>query len=297
MQTIKNNSLNFIATLTAGIGLAAISSQAADAPKSDWTSDLIAPVANPILFESPTINNELRPLFLYHRLNDDFVTKGGDVEVYALQFRLKLTDRLALIATKDGYIDFNPKTGLSHETGFADITAGLKYALVNDEQNKFLLTPGFTYTIPLGDKDVFQGNENGSGQFDLFVSAEKSVSDVQIMGNLGVIVPLDSNDDTAQLHYSLQAAYPLSQWFKPFVVLNGYTVLSEGNGLALGSEGYDVINFGTSNAGGETQIVLGAGFRTSLSKCVDLGFAYEKGVDHSHGIFDDRITADLVWKF
>ena len=297
MQTIKSNSRNLIVTLTAGIGLAAVAAQGADNTKSDWTSDLIAPVANPILFESPTIGSELRPLFLYHQLNDKFATKGGDVEVYALQFRLRLTDRLALIATKDGYIDFNPKTGLKHETGMADITAGLKYALVNDEQNKFLLTPGFTYTIPIGTDRVFQGDDNGSGQFDLFVSAEKSVSDVQIMGNLGVIVPIDSDKDTAQLHYSLQVAYPVCQWFKPFAVLNGYTVLSEGNGLALGSEGYDVINFGASNAGGETQIVLGAGFRTAISKSVDLGFAYEKGVDHSNGIFDYRITADVVWKF
>jgi len=293
---MKNKTLNLVATLTAGLGLAA-SAQAADAPKSDWTSELIAPVANPILFESPTIGSEVRPLFLYHRLNDNFATQGGDVEVYALQFRLKLTEKLALIATKDGWIDFNPDKALSHESGFADIAAGLKYQLVNDEQNKFLVTPGFTYTFPLGGKKVFQGSHNGAGQFDFFVSAEKSVSEVQVMGNLGVILPLDTDQDTSQLHYSLQIAYPVCQWFKPFVVLNGYTILSEGNGPAFGSEGYDVINFGTSNAGGETQIALGGGFRSSLSESVDVGIAYEKGVDHTAGIFDDRITVDLVWKF
>lgn len=293
---MKNKSLNLVATLTAGLGLAA-SAQAADAQQSDWTQDLVAPVANPILFESPAIGSEVRPLFLYHRLNDDFVTQGGDVEVYALQFRLKLTDRLALIATKDGYVDFNPDAVLPHSEGFADVAAGLKYALINDEQNKFLLTPGFTYTFAIGDNDVFQGNENGSGQFDLFVSAAKGLGELQLMGNVGLILPLDSDDDTSQLHYSVQLAYPTCQWFKPFVVLNGYTVLSDGNGLALGSEGYDVINFGTSNASGETQIILGGGFRSSLSQSVDLGFAYEKGVDHSDGIFDDRLTVDLVWKF
>lgn len=293
---MKNKTLNLVATLTAGLGLAA-TAQAADASKSDWTSELIAPVANPILFESPTIGSEVRPLFLHHRLNDNFPTQGGDVQVYALQFRLKLTERLALIATKDGYVDFNPDAALTHEEGFADVAAGLKYALINDEENKFLLTPGFTYTIPIGDEDVFQGNDQGSGQFDLFVSAAKNVGNVQFMANVGGIIPLDSDKDTSQLHYSVQAAYPLSQWFKPFVCLNGYTILSDGEGPALGSEGYDVINFGTSNAGGETQIVLGGGFRTSLSESVDLGFAYEKGVDHTDGIFDDRITVDLVWKF
>lgn len=293
---MKNKTLNLVATLTAGLGLAA-SAQAADAAKSDWSAELIAPVANPILFESPTIGSEVRPLFLYHRLNDDFATQGGDVQVYALQFRLKLTERLALIATKDGYVDFNPDAALTHESGFADITAGLKYALIKDEDNKFLLTPGFTYTIPIGDEDVFQGSDNGSGQFDLFTSAAKGVGDFQVTANAGLILPLDSDKDTSQLHYSLQVAYPLCQWFKPFAVLNGYTVLSDGEGLALGSEGYDVINFGAANADGESMIVLGGGFRSALSQSVDLGVAYEKGVDHKDGIFDDRLTVDLVWKF
>lgn len=293
---MKNKTLNLVATLTAGLGLAA-SAQAADAPKSDWTSELIAPVANPILFESPTIGSEVRPLFLYHRLNDNFV--GGDVEVYALQFRLKLTDRLALIATKDGYVDFNPDA-IGHADGFADITAGLKYALIQDDNNKFLLTPGFTYTIPIGSEDVFQGNDNGSGQFDLFTSAAKNVGDVQLMANVGVMLPLDSDKDSTQLHYSLQVAYPLCQWFKPFAVLNGYTGLSNGKTPGFegaDSEGYDVINFGSGDVAGETMIVLGGGFRSSLCKSVDLGIAYEKGVDHDNGIFDDRLTVDLVWKF
>ncbi|MEY4387003.1 MAG: hypothetical protein RLY20_2286 [Verrucomicrobiota bacterium] len=289
---MKNKSVNLVATITAGLSLAA-AAHAADAQKTDWTSELIAPVANPILFESPTIGSELRPIFMEHSFNDNL---GGDAQVYALQFRLKLNDKLALIATKDGYVNMNCPA-LPNRDGFADIAAGLKYQLVNDEKNKLLVTPGFTYTIPIGSSDVFQGSDHGDGYFDLFVSAAKEFDKVQITGNLGIIAPLDSDKDTTQLHYSLQAAYPVNQWFKPFVVMNGYTVLSEGNVIALGSEGYDVINFGTSNASGENQIVLGAGFRSALNEKLDLGIAFEKGVDHSTGIFDNRLTVDLVWKF
>jgi hypothetical protein len=276
--------------LVLGLG---IQLQSAFADEAVWSDTLVAPVANPIFFETPAINSELRPIFMYHELNDKFAIPG-DVEIYALQFRLKLTDRLALIATKDGYVKINPDGGSSVD-GWADIGGGLKYALIQDEANQFILTPGLKFEVPSGDDEVFQGN--GDGEFDLFVSAAKGLGDLQLMGSVGVRLPLDTDEETSQLHYSVQLAYPVCQWFKPFVALNGYTVLSEGNGAAFGSEGYDVINFGTSNAQGETQIVLGAGFRASLCEGFDLGVAYEEGVDHSDGIFDRRFTADLVWKF
>jgi hypothetical protein len=265
---------------------------AAEPAKTSWSDELLTPVANPIFFESPDIGSELRPIYVYHRLNDKFLP--GDVQLMALQFRLALTERLALIATKDGYMTIRPDAGGDLE-GWADIGGGLKYALIDDQESKFILTPGVKFELPTGDSDVFQGN--GDGEFDLFVSAAKGFEKLQLMGTLGVRLPLDDDEETSQMHYSLQLAYANCQWFKPFVALNGYTVLSEGTGPAIGSEGYDVINFGTSNAGGETQIVLGAGFRSSLSKSLDLGVAYEKDVTHDDGIFDDRLTVDVIWKF
>jgi hypothetical protein len=276
--------------LVLGLGLQL---QPAFADEAVWSDSLIAPVANPIYFETPAINSELRPIFIYHELNNNFAIPG-DVQIYALQFRLKLTDRLALIATKDGFVKISPDAGGSAD-GWADIAGGLKYALIQDEESQFILTPGVTFEVPSGDDEVFQGN--GDGLFNVFVSAAKGVGELQIMGNVGVLLPLDTDEETSQLHYSVQLAYPVCEWFKPFVALNGYTVLSEGTGPAFGSEGYDVINFGTSNAQGETQIVLGLGFRATLCKCFDLGVAYEEGVDHSDGIFDRRVTADVVWKF
>lgn len=289
----KNN--NLVLLLTASLGLAAVNTQAADDATASWSSSLVTPVANPIFFESPVINSELRPIFMYHELNDKFLP--GDVEVYALQFRLKLTDRLALIATKDGYVRINPDGGPSAD-GLADIGGGLKYALIQDEANQLIVTPGLKFEFPSGDDDVAQGN--GDGEIDLFVSAAKGIGELQLMGTLGVRLPLDNDEESSQLHYSLQLAYPTCQWFKPFVCLNGYTGLGNGNTAGLGlldSEGYDLINFGAGDVSGESMIVLGFGFRSSLCECVDLGVAFEKGVDHSSGIFDQRITADLVWKF
>jgi hypothetical protein len=85
-------------------------------------------------------------------------------------------------------------------------------------------------------------------------------------------------------------------------VLNGYTVLSEGDDQLLGTvplntEMYDLINFGSTDAKGDTQLTLGGGFRSRLSEKIDLGFAYEAGISDPKGIFDKRLTVDMIWRF
>lgn len=263
-------------------------------PATDWLDNTISPVTNPIFFEDPVIRNEVRPIFVYHRIDDGFITGGGDVYVYALQLRLALTDRLALIATKDGYIDIDLDNGGSAD-GWGDVALGFKYAVIDDRANQFIVTPGFTFEIPLGNREVFQGN--GDGEWNLFVSAEKGFDDFHIQGNLGFRIPNNTSEESTILHYSLMADYHVCDMFIPFVTANAITVLDGGNALPLDTEGYDLINFGSSNSGGETQIALGVGFRSRLTKNLDFGFAYEKSVTSPEGLFDDRFTFDLSFRF
>ena len=261
----------------------------------DWKEKTIEPVTNPLFFEDPQINSELRPLFLYHRLDDDFVTKGGNVKVYALQARWAVTDRLAIIASKDGYIDFNPKSGLAKTDGWADIGAGLKYAIIDDKVHNFILTPGLKFEFPTGNERVFQGN--GKGEWDLFLSASKGWNDFHVTGSCGFRLPNDWDAETASTHYSLQLDYYVCQYFIPFVSGNGFTVLSEAKATPFNFEGYDLINFGAANAEGRTQIAFGAGFRSRLLKHLDLGFGYETGVTKPKNLFDQRYTVDLIYRF
>jgi len=101
-------------SLCIAVGAAALS-QAALA--EGWTDKAIAPVANPIYFETPLIQNEVRPLFAYHRLDSGLLGVGGDVKVYAAQLRYAINDRLALIATKDGYTRSSSTTARSWTVG------------------------------------------------------------------------------------------------------------------------------------------------------------------------------------
>ena len=272
----------------------------------DWQNNAISPVANPIYFEDPRVTSEVRPIFMNHWFPDTFHFKGGsaplggEVQVYALQLRYALTDRLGLIASKDGYIVMRPDHTLSHESGWANLAAGLKYAIVDDREKQLLVTPGFTFEIPTGNTDVMQGR--GKGEWNAFVSAEKGFNNFHVTANVGALAPDDLSEQTAQLHYSLQADYFLNRYFIPFAVGNGYTVLTSGDNKLLGAvplntEMYDLIDFGSTDAAGTTQITLGGGFRSKLTHSLDAGVAYEVGVSDPVGIFASRITADLIWRF
>ena len=294
--------------ITLAVALAAATSEntfAAD-HEADWKAGLISPVANPIYFEDARITTEMRPIFIQHWLPDTFkfaggsASLGGEARVYALQLRYAINDRLAFIATKDGYIEFKPNHTLTQQHGWADLAAGFKYALVDDAQKQLLITPGLTITLPTGDKDVFQGD--GSGEWNFFVSAVKGWSDLHLLGNLGFRIPNNSGEQTSELHYSLQLDYRTCDYFIPFIVFNGYTVLSEGDDKLLGAvplntEMYDLANFGSTNAKGTSQLTIGGGFRSKLTDRLDVGVAYEAGIGDSKGIFDKRLTVDMIVSF
>jgi hypothetical protein len=286
--------------------VAAFTLGASAADTTNWLDHTISPVSNPILFEDPKINSEVHPVYMWHFLPDTFTYNGGkaplggQVQVSALQLRYAVNDRLAIIATKDGYIQFQPDHTLPHGYGFADLGAGLKYNLIRDDGNQVLVTPGFTITVPTGSTSVYMGR--GSGEWNVFVSAEKGSGPFHVTGNLGFNVPNNFALQTAEMHYSLQLDCYVSQYFIPFVVGNGYTILSEGNrnlinGVPLNTELYDLIDSGSTGAGGTTQLTFGGGFRTRIVKNLDVGVAYEAGVVAPVGIFAARATADLVWRF
>jgi hypothetical protein len=290
---------NCIRTVGAALFAAVVVSLAdsTSAADSTWLDRAVSPVVNPLFFEDPHINSEVRPIFAYHNISDDFLAGPGFVRYYAVQLRYAVNDRLAIIATKDGYIDthFSEAPSLSDE-GWANLGFGVKYALIKDEANQFILTPGLKLEVPTGNQDVFQGT--GAGEWDLFVSAAKSWDRFRVLGNAGFRIPNDFSEQTAQAHYSLQAEYFTCRWFIPFVAVNGFTVLSEGkNPIPLDVEGFDLINFGSPDAGGFTQIVVGAGFRSRVWKHADIGFGYEKSVTRPRGLFDDRFTVDFILHF
>jgi hypothetical protein len=261
---------------------------------ANWKDQSVTPVSDPILFEDAIIRTEIRPAFGYQRIGNDFPGHGGNLEVYGVQLRYAITDRLAVMINKGGYDDVHPNLGPELH-GWANFAGGVKYALIDDKADAFILTPGVQLEVPTGESEIYQGK--GSGIWNIFVSSEKGFGNFHLLANVGFLIPNDTNADSTMLHYHAQADYYVCRFFKPFVVVNGYTVLKAGNFIPLNSEGYDLVDFGSSLADGTTQVTVGGGFRCGITKNTDFGMAYEKSVSSVKGLLDDRFTFDFSIRF
>ncbi len=254
---------------------------------------MAAPVSNPVNFEDPRIDSSIKPLYVHHEIDDKFVTGGGSVDVYALQIRYALTERLGLIATKDGLVRLRPNGVLNDDTGFANLAGGLKYAFYQCDDT--IATAGFRYEAPTGEKEVLQGN--GDGVVNPFISAATAVGPVNLIGYTGFRFPLNGNDSgfyDASIHVDTDLGF-----ISPLFEVNLFHVLSAGDRLPIADEGQDFFNIGSSEADGETMVTGAAGARVDLADGMSWGAAYEFPIARGQGTYitDWRVTTDLTVKF
>jgi hypothetical protein len=88
------------------------------------------------------------------------------------------------------------------------------------------------------------------------------------------------------------------RWFIPFVSFNAFTVVSSAEAISANSEGFDLINFGSTDASGRTRGAVGGGFRSRLPPNLDLGVGYECGHRRSWDLVrdcGDNDRANLRW--
>lgn len=276
----------------------------------------VPPLTNPLFNESPFIVSEAHFVYLYNAIPDSFPDPalgggGGNIQAIAGAGRFKLTDRLALIATKDGYAFANFDSPLlPDESGFLNIAGGLKYAFYDNKQTGSILTGGLRVEIvaqelsTLGDVVEFQGA--GAGFINPFVTGATTLhglglfDNVQLQGSVGANIAFDQDAETSFLHFSLHANYELFDNFYPLVEVNGFVPFAHGNRFTTtplsGLDGVDLANFGSSDR--DTTITVGGGFRYRLSDNAIMGIGAETAVtDTRNSILDWRITADLALNF
>lgn len=277
----------------------------------------VAPATAPFLFEDPFITTGVSAWYLWHAFPSSSPFQGGHVNVVALQARIAITDRLALIATRDGYAWTDPKLSiLDQENGLMDLGLGLKYLAVSMPEHHFYLSPSLRFDIPSGSRSVFQGN--GDGTIVPGLSAAYSLFDrVHFLGNTGVQFPFDGDNQATMLFWNLQMDFTVVKWLVPFAGLNGYYYLSNGDGdfrlktdignvglatatNALGSQdvnGMDYGNLGNKGVSGNTIATLAAGARIPIGRHVSLSAAYEIPVTHQQDVIDQRVTTNLMFEF
>lgn len=267
----------------------------------------VPPVTNPLFNETPFITTEVKPIYIFHHIPDDFVSGGGSVNVIALQARLAITERLGFIATADGYsfIDFDNNV-LNDDSGLNDIAAGLKYAVISDPAAGHIATVGLRYTAPIGTLETrgMKLNGVGDGFIDVFVTGAKLFEKAQLQGSVGTQIAL-SNKNVGFLHASLHADYEILPGFFPLIESNLTVPIQDGNRLkGVNLTGVDIIDLGSDDP--ETTLTLAIGARWRVSENALFGAAFEKNLIENDitgtsgteaSTFGWRVTTDLTIHF
>lgn len=256
-------------------------------------SSMISPITHPTTFEDPRHSTELRPIYAHHKIQDGFVTGGGDVNIYALQARAKITDDFSLIATKDGFVDLNPKGVVPDDSGLANIALGGKYSFYRDDTS--ILTGGLRYEFPTGKEGVLQGK--GNGLINPFMSAGATFCGLNLVAGSGLRIRTDE-DDSNMWDLDLHADYKIGNFY-PTVELGMVKSINSGNRLPIADEGQDFFNLGASGSAGKTILTASVGARYRITDDIDAGVAYQFPLDRGEGtkIIDWRLTADMIFRF
>ena len=201
---------------------------------SDPFAQAIRPITSPTLFDLAVPRTQLHGIFMHQSFPSTLNTTigevpvDGDFQLYALQLEYALTDTVSLVATKDGYIDLNPDSTLSEDSGFANLAAGVKWAFIYDPEDRFAVSLTTQVEIPTGNGDVFQGT--GDGALLPSLSLLKLYDRFQFAGTLGLHLPFDTDEESTTLFSSAHLSYALTDRIFPLVELNYFRVLDEGDG-------------------------------------------------------------------
>jgi len=260
-------------------------------PSNHCFDDFISPISNPVYFEDPRNLTEARFIFLNHKVPNP--AGGGDVQLYALQIRAALTDRLSLIATKDGYIvSDNPLI----DDGWADIAAGLKYNIFSDPYAQQLLSAGIVYEAPSGTHDALQGN--GDGTFDFFFTGgAKICPNGHWIGAAGVVQPVNTGDESTWSYVSNHFDYYMGRGFYALMEYNWYHYLKSGDNGIQGVEGGDLFNFGSTGVAGNDIVTCAFGGKFKPDRCTEIGIAWEVPLTERRDVLENRLTFDYIRRF
>jgi hypothetical protein len=253
------------------------------------------PIGQPLYFESPFINTSVRLLYLHHEFASGSQLQGGHVDVLAAQARLAVTERLAIIATKDGYSWLDAGV-LPKDEGWNDIALGAKYAFIVDRENDFVLTGGLRWQWGNGDGKVLQGF---SQEISPFVSFAKGFDRVHFIGDITFRFPFDHSEGNTIFQWDLHADWEIAPemlpGFAPCVELHGLHYWTDASTLPLKVGGLDYANIGSGDVAGSSVVWMGLGARWKLTPNFSVGSTYEFALTNRNAdIMNDRVTVDVT---
>ncbi len=257
--------------------------------------NFVMPVGMPCYFEDPFITTDLRVLYMYNKIPNRSEMLGGQVHLAAMQIRIALAKRLALMVTKGGYSWVDSGTTPSGD-GWNDKSIGLKYALYSMPEDQFLVSTGLRWELTNGSSDAWQGGD--SQELSPFVSFAKGWKKWHFLGAVSGRIPMDSHDGNASVLWNLHLDYKLAETFRPLVEFHGIHWVSNGDRLPGSADYLDVGSNGVAKASGRDFFSAGIGFRWQALDNVSIGLTWEFPLESpSSNLMEQRVTLNTVISF
>lgn len=252
----------------------------------------VAPISDPYFHEDSFVTTDVRTWMVYHSFADNIALNGGDAEVYAAQLRVAITDRFQLVAYKDGYTHLS--SGLIKDSGWNDLAAGLKYAVIQDWKNDFHLSVGAGYQFAIGDPSVLQNDQEARG----WISVNKGFDKLHLGATANLFLPTggeDSLGNSKRISLHAHADYYLCKYLSPVLELNFYKSIDDGDNAPLPFSGADIADLG----GGQDLLTGAVGLEVRPLGTQDLGIraAYETDLTDGESVYGFRWTFSLIYRF
>lgn len=273
-------------------------------PSDHCFDDFISPMINFVHFEDPRTLTELRPIFVTHQfpstLGPANIPAGGSAQLFALQFRIALTERLSLIAVKDGYIVDSSQGALDGllDSGWADVSAGLKYNLIRNANTGTLLSTGFTYEIPMGSQRALQAI--GDGEFHFFATGGQRMwnGNGHVLSSIGYRVPVDNDVQETSINWNNHFDVRLTDRLYLFTENSWWHWTDDANvGAPLGVAGQDLLNLNATNIAGNNLVTQNVGLKLKPNRHTELGAAFEFPLTRFKDIIENRVQLEAIIRY
>jgi hypothetical protein len=262
-------------------------------PSDHCFDSFISPISNPFFFEDPRSLTEARGIFINNSLPGQL--GGKQAQVWAMQFRGRLTDRFSVIAPRLAYWEIVPR-GSDSPIGFLSAPVGVKYNFVRDVERQLLISGGITYFIP-GSTRAYSGF--GDGDLHFFLTGGKQIYDYgHWLSASGFRIPLDHNWGTQLWYWSNQWDYELPGHIYPLVGLNWYHWMrNSGLGLTGPIAGLDLVNLPAANVAGRDVVTSVIGTKWKPNGNFEVGGGYEFPLTQNHDVLSSRVYADVIFRY
>jgi hypothetical protein len=158
------------------------------------------------------------------------------------------------------------------------------------------MSGGFTYEAPTGSNKSLQGN--GNGEWNFFLTGGARLGERwHLVAATGLRQPNDENLENGVFYRSVHLDRRIGDRLYLFTEFNWTNYLNSGNAFPLPIEGGDLFNFGSPNITGNDLVTNAIGARFKPRRNISTGVAWEYPLTNRKGILENRVTADLIFRY